>query len=188
MGPLDHVTLVGRELDALAIPWALGGSMAGSLLGEPRSTNDIDLAVRLDPPGVPALVEAVQDDYYAPLDALRAAAATHDSFNLIHLTSSFKVDLFFLGDSRLDRLQIERRLQVQIADSSAPIWVTSAPDLILRKLSWFQLGGEVSDRQWNDVQSLLRVQHDRIDLDHLRADAAAVDLTDLLERAIHQAQ
>jgi hypothetical protein len=87
VGPLDHVVFVGRRLDALAIPWTLGGSLAGSLLGEPRSTNDIDLAIRLGPAGVPGLVAAVEDDYYAPLGALQTAAASHGSFNLIHLTS-----------------------------------------------------------------------------------------------------
>lgn len=41
----DLVAALGRVLDDLGLPWALGGSLASSLVGEPRSTVDIDVAV-----------------------------------------------------------------------------------------------------------------------------------------------
>lgn len=36
----------------------------------------------------------------------------------------------------------------------AEIDVASAEDTILRKLNWYRLGGEVSDRQWRDVAGI----------------------------------
>ena len=48
MEPLELVGFMGRIFDSLDVPWVLGGSMASSISGEPRSTMDIDMAVRLD--------------------------------------------------------------------------------------------------------------------------------------------
>lgn len=184
--PLDHVVAIGDVFDALSIPWVLGGSMAGSLHGEPRSTNDVDIAIQLDPNGVPALIEALGDRYYVPAHALAEAARTHDSANLLEFESGFKIDLFFLGDDPLDRWQLERREEIEITGLRRTIWVTSAHDLILRKLWWFRLGGEVSDRQWRDITTILRVQLPHLELTGLAKDAAAVGLDALLHRALEE--
>lgn len=186
MGPLDHVAALGNAFDDLGVPWVLGGSLASSLLGEPRSTNDVDIAVRVAPAGVEPLVARVDGDYLAPLEALTDAARRHDWFNLLHHRSSFKVDLFFLGDVDLDQLQIERRQLVEVPGLERPIWVTSPEDVLLRKLWWYQFGG-VSDRQWNDVLSVLRVQRARLDVETLRADADRNGLRALLDEAIRLA-
>jgi len=45
------------------------------------------------------------------------------------------------------------------------------------------LGGEVSDRQWRDVTGILAVQVDRLDIATLRAVAADLGITELLDRA-----
>ncbi len=185
-GPLDHAAAIGAKLDQLDVQWALGGSVAASLIGEPRSTNDVDLALRLAADEVASFCDALGSAYYAPLDALADAAERHDSFNIIHLESGFKVDLFFLGNSTLDRWQIERREQVSIEGVDYTFWITSTIDLVLRKLWWFRLGGEVSDRQWNDVLSILRVQRPFLDLDRLRADATITDLRTLVDRALSE--
>lgn len=188
MGPLDHVAKIADHLDALSIPWVLGGSIASSLMGEARSTNVIDVAIILNPDGVTALIESVRDEYYAPLAAALDAATTFGSFNLVHLATSFKIDIFFLGESLLDRLQIERRQNVKPEGLHRPIWLTSAADIILRKLWWYELGGQSSDRQWSDVLNLLRVQRSRLDLERLKADASASDLNLLLARALNEAK
>lgn len=60
-------------------------------------------------------------------------------------------------------------------------------DIILRKLWWYQLGGQSSDRQWADVLNLVRVQRDRIDIQRLTADASASDLGELLTLAVSEA-
>jgi hypothetical protein len=184
MTPLDHAAHVGQVLVAAAVPWALGGSMASSLAGEPRSTNDIDIALRVDPQDLPPIVGALSQTYLAPLAPIMAACREHGSFNLLRLDTGFKVDLFFLGEGQLDRWQIERRVEVRIPGLALPLWSTSPADVVLRKLWWYRMGGEVSDRQWRDVISVLRAQRRALDFAALTEDAARVDLSDLLASAL----
>lgn len=188
VGPLEHVQLVGSVLDDLDVVWALGGSLASSLIGEPRSTNDVDIALRCDPTLAARLPERFERDYFVSGPALIGAAEANEWFNLIHRTSSFKVDLFFCGTGTLDSLQLARRQQVEVVGTASPIWVTSPADVILRKLWWFRLGGEGSERQWRDVVSVLRVQVRLLDLESLREDADLVELADLVDRAVDEAR
>lgn len=101
MSPLDHVVATGRLLDSVGVPWVLGGSLASSLVGEPRSTMDIDVAVRLGLDRVDELVRAVAEDYYVSVDMVRDAVVRHSSFKLIHFASGMKIDVFPLSDDPL---------------------------------------------------------------------------------------
>jgi hypothetical protein len=186
MTPLDHVVAIGRVLDGLAVPWVLGGSLASSLIGEPRSTMDIDVAVRLEPDRVDPLVTAVERDYYVSLEMVRSAVLSNRPFNLIHLATAMKVDVFPLSDDPLDVRQLARRRRVEIPPDVV-LWVGSPEDQILRKLRWFREGGEVSDRQWNDVVSIVRVQGDRLDRRLLTDEADELGLGDLWLRIIDAA-
>jgi hypothetical protein len=55
---------------------------------------------------------------------------------------------------------------------------------VLRTLRWFRDGDEVSDRQWRDVRSILRVQGAQIDRHQLYADAVTLGLGDLVARVL----
>lgn len=177
---------LGTIFDSVGAAWVVGGSVAGSLLGEPRTTNDVDIAVSMTVDSIPIFVDAVTERYYAPLEMITDAARENGAANLICLTTGFKIDLFFLGSEQLDQWQIARRMAVEIPGTGR-IWVTSAPDVILRKLWWFRLGNETSERQWNDVVSVIRVQRSALDTQQLVADAAMVDLEDLATRALRSA-
>lgn len=56
------------------------------------------------------------------------------------------------------------------------------------KLEWYRMGGELSDRQWNDVLNVIKVQGDLLDLGYLRRWAIQLGVADLLERILDQAQ
>lgn len=184
-GPLDITLRVVTILDDLGIPYVLGGSLASSLLGEPRSTADVDLAIRISASQLPSLLSALESDFYVSEDAARAAIDRSSSFNVIHLESVLKVDLFVLGDTLLDRRQLERRERVQIRDDPpCELWIGSAEDQILRKLTWYEAGGRVSDRQWRDVLGIISVQRGRLDMDSLRALAEELGLGELLEQGL----
>ena len=55
-------------------------------------------------------------------------------------------------------------------------------DVILFKLEWYRLGGETSERQWLDVQNVLKAQAERLDREYLAHWAAELGVLDLLER------
>ena len=178
---------VTARLEQIGAPYLLGGSLASSLLGEPRATVDIDLAIVLRHSQVEALVGALGPDYYVEPAAVREAVDRHSSFNAIHQPTVVKVDFFVLGDAPFDRTQIEgRRLSAPLGGSDRGVFVSRAEDLILRKLDWYRQGGGVSDRQWRDVLGVLKVQAERLDLQHLRRWAASLDLVELLERALQE--
>lgn len=185
-GPFALVQQMAIIFEDLHIDWALGGSVASSLVGEPRSTVDVDVAVRLDEINGEAFLARVGPDFYVPYESARDALRNHSSFNLLDLDSSLKVDVFVLGDGLLDRLQIERRVRFDLADVPEGIWVTSTADQVLRKLDWFRQGGGLSDRQWRDVVGILRVHVDALDLGVLRSDADALGLTIELDEALRQ--
>lgn len=131
MSPLNHVVAVGRHLDSVGVPWVLGGSLARSIVGEPRTTVDVDIAVPRSEADLGRLVSLLEPDYYVSLDMVRDAVERGSSFNLLHHETGMNIDLFTLGDDILDRRQLERRMLIHL-DSGDDIWVGSAADQILR--------------------------------------------------------
>jgi hypothetical protein len=182
-GPLELVRQVAALLDELGIPYALGGSMASSLFGEPRSTADVDIAIKIEHDAGAALLERARAEFYVPLDAARAAIRAHSSFNLVDTAHGLKVDLFVLGDGLLDRMQIERRISVPIPGFVDRLWVTSPEDQVLRKLDWHRRAGDESARQWRDVVGILRVHGDAMDRAYLDETARLLGLGSLLDAA-----
>ncbi len=63
--------------------WAIGGSFATTIHGEPRSTNDIDVVARLAARDARRLVVALGDDFYADESMIAEAIAANESFNVI---------------------------------------------------------------------------------------------------------
>ena len=72
-GPFELVVRMAATFDALRLPYALGGSLASSLVGEPRSTMDVDMAVRLDVASGEELLDRVSASFYVPMEAARTA-------------------------------------------------------------------------------------------------------------------
>lgn len=58
---------------------------------------------------------------------------------------------------------------------------------MLRKLAWYQAGGEVSDRQWRDVQGVLRAHAGGLDDAYLDGWARRLGIDALLAEARRQA-
>ena len=185
-GPLELVGQVAEMLDELGIAYALGGSLASSLVGEPRSTVDVDIAIKLENHAT-ALLERATAEFYVPIEAARAAIDAQSSFNLVDTAHGLKVDLFVLGDGLLDRMQIERRMKVTIPGLVDRIWVTSPEDQVLRKLDWYRSTEHESERQWRDVVGILRVHGDAMDRGYLDGTARQLDLGALLDEATNAA-
>ncbi len=190
MNPFEVALLVSRVLEDRGLRYVMGGSLASSVSGEPRSTLDIDVMVDLPLTAIDGLVAALGSDFYADAAALARAVRDRSSANIIHLPSATKVDLFIMGATAIEPRQMERRRTVTVATGqageAAQLYVYTPEDILLQKLRWYRLGGETSDRQWRDVLGIVLVQGDRLDLDYLRMSASAIDVLDLLERAVAQ--
>ncbi|HSH76181.1 MAG TPA: hypothetical protein VLA09_10900, partial [Longimicrobiales bacterium] len=155
-------------LERLDIRYLVGGSVASSVHGEPRSTNDIDIVADLRPERLDAFVEALSTEYYVSRTAAREAVRLGASFNVIHVGAAVKVDVFVAGRDPFNEERLKRRQLIEISDDPpASIYVDTAEHSVLRKLEWFRRGGEVSDRQWRDVVAILRLQGESLDRTHL---------------------
>jgi len=172
-------------LEELGIGYHLGGSYASSLHGFPRQTQDIDVVVELEEGLASEFASRLEGDFYVDEITIGRAIRNKGSFNILHLNSGIKVDLFILADDAFDHQEFERhRLELIQAEPERRVFVKSPEDIVLRKLHWFRLGGEVSDRQWTDILGVIRTQGDRLDAEYLEHWASHLGLTDLLERAI----
>ena len=112
--PLAIAFAVSSVLESLGIAHTIGGSLASSFAGEPRSTVDIDFVVAFDESHVPALVSALDADFFVDEGALRRAVRERGSANLIHQATQLKVDLFVAGGAPLDQQQLDRRMTVLV--------------------------------------------------------------------------
>lgn len=176
-------------LETLRIPYLIGGSVASIVHGEARLTNDLDLMADIQASHIPALVAALENDFYADEKAMARAVSQRGSFNLIHLATMFKVDVFiYRGDEWAgEQLRKVEEKSLLYGDDTTIRKVASAETMILQKLLWFRKGGEVSDRQWRDVQGMLKVQANRLDVNYLHRWAVGLGVSDLLERSLKEA-
>ncbi len=186
--PVAVTLLVVEALEALGVPYLIGGSLASAVHGVVRATLDVDLVADLRPEHAARFAQGLGNAFYADLDAIRDAIRRRSSFNLIHLETMFKVDVFIPKQRPFDQVQLTRRTQQVVAtDPERTAYVASAEDIILAKLEWYQMGGQVSERQWRDVLGVLTVQEGRLDMAYLRRWAAKLGVDGLLERALAEA-
>lgn len=183
--PLRVTACVGAVLDQLGVPWLVGGSLASSIHGIPRATQDVDLVADLRLPHLRPFVDATEQDFYCSDDAARDAIRRRTSFNVIHYETAMKVDIFVLKGDPLSRAEMARRVLQSVGDTDQiQLPIASPEDIILQKLDWFRRGDRVSDRQWRDVLGVLRISGAKLDRAYLSEQAAANDLLELLNEAV----
>jgi hypothetical protein len=152
-----------HPLNELEIPYMATGAVAAVIYGEPRLTLDVDLVLRLAPDQAAPLAGAFPSaEFYVPpvevieQEALRPA---HGHFNLLHLASGLRADIYLAGDDALDAWGLERRNAETIAGER--VWIAPAEYVIVRKLEYFRQGG--STKHLTDIRAMLRIRPDLID-------------------------
>jgi hypothetical protein len=181
-----EVTLrIAETFESLEIPYLIGGSLASSLHGIPRATQDVDVVAEIRGRHVSPLVSALEDEFYVDQEMIRSAISRRSSFNVIHLTSMFKVDVFVLGDDVFFEEEMKRRRQYEVSsDPPRTLVVASPEDVLLHKLYWFRQSNEASDRQWRDVRGIVKVQGEQLDEKYLSRMAEHLNVEELLDRAL----
>lgn len=186
--PIDVVLGVVAVLERLPVRYAVGGSFASSLHGVFRASVDVDIVAELTDQHVLPLIRELSDAFYLDETAIRRAIDSRRSFNLIHFSTMFKIDVFLPKGRAFDDAELSRcSPQVIATNPRRTAVVASAEDTILAKLSWYRAGGEVSEQQWRDVQGVLQVQAGRLDTEYMARMAESLSVDDLLDRAFAEA-
>jgi hypothetical protein len=183
--PLEVTLKVTNTLEKLGIPYLIGGSLASTLYGMVRTTQDSDIITEMRLKHIQPFVSALESEFYIDEEMIAESIRRNSSFNIIHRNSMFKVDVFIprprpflqsqLGHARRQTFNLESEMSANFA---------SPEDTILSKLEWYRMGDEVSDRQWRDILGVLKTRAGELDVDYLRQWAKELKVSDLLERAI----
>jgi len=177
-----RVTLeVIEVLRKLGVRYLVGGSLASSLHGIPRATQDVDLVVDLHAGQVEEVVRQLENGFYVDGDMIIEAIRRRASFNIIHLQTMLKIDIFLPRSDPFCRSELERA-SAKLVEGHEMI-IATAEDIVIEKLRWYELGGGISDRQWSDVVGVLKVQGERLDWLYLITWAEHLELGHLLDRA-----
>jgi hypothetical protein len=179
----EALTALLNVLDELGILYFAVGSVASSIHGLPRFTQDIDLVAQIEPAQIDRLTSLTANDFYMDKNEARGALVRGRAFNLIHLASAYKIDIFPLGHdafhaSELSRARAEDWTIPNAATVRLP--VASAEDTVLSKLVWYRQGGLVSDRQWTDILGIASLRS--LDWIYLREWASKLAVSELLEK------
>ncbi|MEK6280090.1 MAG: DUF6036 family nucleotidyltransferase [Acidobacteriota bacterium] len=186
--PLLVLAQVASILEQQGVTYVLVGSLASSMHGMYRSTADIDILADVKREQVYPLLKALQDSFYVDEHAIREAIDRRSSFNAIHFDSVFKVDIFIPRADDFAKMQLERKqLRSISSDIDQKIYVATAEDTILAKLRWYRKGHEVSKIQWSDVVGMIGAADESLDVLYLREWSEKLGVSDLLEKAIEEA-
>jgi hypothetical protein len=158
-----------KAFNKLSVPYYIGGSIASSIYGTARTTIDVDIIAGLDAKNVTLLIQFLEKNYYIDETMITDAIHRHSSFNLIHLETSIKLDIFIQKKEPYHQNAMSRKTRDTLVDDdmSTEFYFSSPEDIIINKLQWYEMGGRVSERQWLDVLGVIKVQGDSLDKDYL---------------------
>jgi hypothetical protein len=177
---LEITKLVTDAFADVGVQCRIVGSVASSRLGAVRATLNVDIIAALELSSLIPWLEHLKPAFYVEEELIRDALETQRSFNLIHLETMLKVDVFPLKNREYDRVAFSR-----VVLNTLPFM--TAEDVLLGKLEWYRAGDEISDRQWSDILGILRAST-TFDLEYARHWASEIGVDDLLTRALGESE
>jgi len=177
--PVVHV------LEKFSIPYYIGGSIASSIYGMARATMDIDIVADVKLHHISSLQQELEKTYYIDQEMIKNAIHNSSSFNLIHLETVVKIDVFIFQDIPYQRSALDRKIKDTLEEDNikTEFYFSSPEDIIISKLSWYELGGKVSERQWLDVLGVIKIQGDSLDKNYLQVWTKKLGIFELLKNA-----
>ncbi|HLZ42319.1 MAG TPA: hypothetical protein VKQ11_15230 [Candidatus Sulfotelmatobacter sp.] len=136
---------ITAKFDEAGIPYMLTGSFASAHYGSPRSTQDIDFVIAATPAQLRQLIERLDGDhYYADLGAALEAHKRESLFNLVDLTTGWKIDLIFRKSRPFSQEEFRRRQRTSL--EGVELYIATAEDVVIAKLEWARLSESQSRR------------------------------------------
>ena len=163
-------------LEKLGLPFHLTGGVISSFYGELRTTQDVDIVMKITPAQIgmaDQIVELLQDDFTIYLDACREAIMEGTLFQAIDNETFFKVDIHVKG---IVPREFERSVKKEIVEGLI-VPVVSVEDAILSKLLWINMG---SGRSRQDVVRILKMKHE-LDTEYLETTAKQLGVGEILD-------
>jgi hypothetical protein len=172
-------------LDRLGIPYLIGGSHASSARSfDYRDTQDVGIVAAISVRQANAIAAELGKDWYTDIGQICDAITRGRSFNLIHIPSAEKFDVFpARGEFELTQLQRATPEPLEFAGEPVISKVATAEDILLAKLRWYKDGSETSERQWRDIEGIVTA-NPSMEMDYLNRWAASLGLAELLARAL----
>lgn len=185
----DAIDPVITVLDKMAVSYVIGGSVASSTYGIGRATADVDIVVDLQAKHVAQMVAELEDQYYIDGAMLSDTVQRRSSCNLIFLPNMTKIDIFIPKQDEFDRQQLRHAIkeEFELGGSTRILNLAAPEDIVLQKLRWYEQGGSTSERQWNDVLGVLKVQAHYLDREYMHHWGRKLNIAELLERALDDA-
>jgi len=176
---------VARIFEEAGIRYLVGGSIASTVQGEPRSTQDVDFVIHMVPAQVEDLNSRLEKSsfLFSP-EAVRQSLSHWPYFDLLHKKLFVKADVYVRPDEGIHREEMNRARNVRIGDAPEEVVrLATAEDTVIQKLLWYRMGEGMSDRQWRDVQGILKRNEGRLDLAYLEKWTKDLGISDLFARA-----
>ena len=186
--PIEVTLIVTGVFERLGVPYLIGGSLASTLYGMVRTTQDSDVIAEMRPEHIQPFVSALEADFYLDREMIAESILRNSSFNILHRDTMFKVDVFIPRPRPFLQSQLARaRRQTFSLGTEVSAKFASPEDTILSKMEWYRMGGDGSERQWRDILGVLKTMAGDLDLEYLRHWARELKISDLLERALSKA-
>lgn len=164
MQEAELIRVFVEPLNRSGLTYMVTGSIAVIVMGEPRLTHDVDIVIRLGPADCARLPLIFTPDLYycPPLENIRLETAreTRGHFNLIHLATGGKADLYPIGKDPLHLWAVSKRKKVDF--HGIPVFIAPPEYVIVRKLQYYLEGG--SQKHLTDIANVLKFTAETIDM------------------------
>ena len=180
----DFLRRICAALELNHVPYMVTGSLASSVHGEPRATNDLDVVIAPTRDQLFSLVQLFKRvGLYVRWEEAEAALRKRDQFNVVDFANAWKVDLIVRKAREFSVSEFNRREPAEM--DGLNFVIASAEDVLIAKLEWFKMGE--SERQLNDAAGIIRIQGERLDVAYIEHWIEALGLQEQWLKARHLA-
>jgi hypothetical protein len=152
----DEIEVFVAPLNRIGAEYMITGATAAILYGQPRLTNDLDLVLALREEQIKLLAEVFPEpDFYLPPESVivaEHARSMRGHFNILHLSSGYKADIYLTGRDPLHAWAMPLRRRISWNERTT-LPVAPPEYVILRKLEYYREGG--SSKHPADIRAIL---------------------------------